>query len=205
MWVFPLCGEADPAALHADLQAVGGLAAGVHDAAVHVAGAVAVVAQVVAAATAAGLRAADPAGRLRHHHVAQGEELAEQAGQDAVHAAVFGGGARFVGGAGAGLALPAAVAVHRQAGLQLALDLVGNRRRVLPRLQPGAIAQAHAAAILALARISVAGLHGGGWLRKPLRLSSNELAVGGISPRRGAPPLRRRLGGAPRHFLLGGR
>lgn len=54
-----LCRETDAAALHANLQAVGGLAAGVHDAAVHVAWAVAVVAQVVCtAAAAAGLRGA---------------------------------------------------------------------------------------------------------------------------------------------------
>ena len=85
-----LCGEADAAALHAYLQAVGGLTAGIHDAAVHVAGAVAVVAQVVgAAAAAAGLRGAGSTGRLGHHHVAQRQELAEQAGQDAVHTAVW--------------------------------------------------------------------------------------------------------------------
>lgn len=87
----PLCGEADAAALHANLQAVRGLAAGVHDAAVHVAGAAAVVAQVVraAAAAAAALGAAGAAGGLRRHHVAQRQELAGQAGQDAVDAAVW--------------------------------------------------------------------------------------------------------------------
>lgn len=87
----PLCGEADAAALHANLQAVRGLAAGVHDAAVHVAGAAAVVSQVVgaAAAAAAGLGAAGAAGGLRRHHVAQHQELAGQAGQDAVDAAVW--------------------------------------------------------------------------------------------------------------------
>lgn len=86
----PLCGEADAAALHTDLQAVRRLAAGVHDAAVHVAGAAAVVAQVVgAAAAAAGLRGAGAARGLRRHHVAERQELAEEAGQDAVDAAVL--------------------------------------------------------------------------------------------------------------------
>lgn len=47
------CGKADATALHADLETVGGLAAGVHNAAVHVTGAVAVVSQVVCAAAAA--------------------------------------------------------------------------------------------------------------------------------------------------------
>lgn len=87
----PLCGEADPAALHADFQAVRGLAAGVHDAAVHVAGAAAVVAQFVgaAAAAAAGLGRAGAARGLRHHHVAKCQELAKQTGQDAVDTAVW--------------------------------------------------------------------------------------------------------------------
>lgn len=76
-----LCGKADATALHADLETVGGLAAGIHNAAVHVAGAVAVVSQVVcAAAAAASLGRAGTTRRLSHHHVAQGEELAEQAG-----------------------------------------------------------------------------------------------------------------------------
>ena len=86
----PLCGEADAAALHTEFQAIWRLAAGVHDAAVHVAGAVAVVAHVVgAAAAAAGLRCAGAARGLRHHHVAKSQELAEQARQDAVDAAVW--------------------------------------------------------------------------------------------------------------------
>lgn len=86
-----LCGEADAAALHADLQAVGGLAAGVHDATVHVvAGAVAVVSHVLsAAAAAAGLRGAGATASLGHHHVAQGQEFTEQTGQDAVDTAVL--------------------------------------------------------------------------------------------------------------------
>lgn len=86
-----LCGEADPAALHADLQAIRRLAAGVHDAAVHVAGTAAVVAQFLgaAAAAAAGLGRAGAARGLRHHHVAKCQELTKQAGQDAVDAAVW--------------------------------------------------------------------------------------------------------------------
>jgi len=88
-----LCGEADAAALHADLQAIRRLAAGVHEATVHVTGAVAVVGQVVgAAAAAAGLRGAGAARGLRRHHVAKRQELAEQAGQDAVDAAVWADG-----------------------------------------------------------------------------------------------------------------
>lgn len=85
-----LCGEADAAALHTDFQAIRRLAAGIHDAAVHVTGAVAVIAQVVgAAATTASLRRACAARGLGHHHVAKRQELAEKAGQDAVNAAVF--------------------------------------------------------------------------------------------------------------------
>lgn len=84
-----LCGEADAAALHADFQAIRRLAAGVHDATVHVTGAVAVVAHVVgAAAAAAGLGGARAAGGLGHHHVAERQELAEETGKDAVNAAI---------------------------------------------------------------------------------------------------------------------
>lgn len=85
-----LCGEADPAAFHTDFQAIRGLAAGVHDATVHVTGAVAVVAQVVStAAAAASLRCARAARSLGHHHVAKCQELTEKTGQDAVNAAVW--------------------------------------------------------------------------------------------------------------------
>lgn len=92
-------GEAEAAALHADLQAVGGLAAGVDDAAVHVAGQVAVAALLRGAAAAeAGVRGgAGAAGGAVQHDVAQSQELTEQAGQDAVHTAVvprFGGDLR---------------------------------------------------------------------------------------------------------------
>lgn len=90
--LFPplLCGEAYAAALHTDFQAIRGFAAGVHDAAVHVTRAVAVVAQVVgAAAAAASLGRAGAARGLGHHHVAKCQELAEKAGQDAVDAAVL--------------------------------------------------------------------------------------------------------------------
>lgn len=85
-----LGGKADAAALHADLQAVRRLAAGVHDAAVHVARAVTVIPHLVPAAAAARLRGADAARRLSQDEVAEGQELAEEAGQDAVHTAVCG-------------------------------------------------------------------------------------------------------------------
>ena len=86
----PSGGEAQAAALHADLQAVGGLAAGVDDAAVHVAGQLAVPALLggAAAAEAGVVARAGAAGGAVEHDVAQGEELAEQAGQDTVNAAV---------------------------------------------------------------------------------------------------------------------
>lgn len=85
-----LCREANTAALHTDFQAIWGFAAGIHDATVHVTGAVAVVAQVIgAAAAAAGFGCASAAWGLRHHHVAKCQELAKQAGQDAVDAAVW--------------------------------------------------------------------------------------------------------------------
>lgn len=85
-----LCGEADATALHADLQAIRRLAAGVHYATVHVAWAVAVVAEVIGTtAAAAPLRRARATGRLSNHHVTKGQELTEQAGQDAVDTAVF--------------------------------------------------------------------------------------------------------------------
>ena len=85
-------GEAEAAALHADLQAVGRLAAGVQDAAVQVAGQVAVgtLAGAAAAAEARALGAAGAAGGAVQDQVAQRQELAEQAGQDAVDAAVCG-------------------------------------------------------------------------------------------------------------------
>lgn len=85
-----LCREADATALHTDFQAIWGLAAGIHDATVHVTGGVAVVAQVIsAAAAAASLRRACTTWGLRHHHVAKCQELTKQAGQDAVDAAVW--------------------------------------------------------------------------------------------------------------------
>lgn len=125
--VLCLCGEADAAALHADLQAVGGFAAGVHDSTVHVTGAVAVVSEVIrATATAARLRCARATGRLCNHHVTQGQELTEQARQDAVHAAVF--RKRWFMGAGrTAFAAAAAVTVDRQTGAELPLHLLGHR------------------------------------------------------------------------------
>lgn len=90
-------GEAEPAALHADLQAVSRLAAGVQDATVQVAGQVAVGTLAGAAAAAAEARVLGAAGAARgavQDNVAERQELAEQAGQDAVHAAVCGGRGR---------------------------------------------------------------------------------------------------------------
>lgn len=85
--------EAEATALHAYLEAVGRLAAGVNDAAVHVTGQVAVAALVGAAAAAeAGLlRGAGAAGGTVQHDVAESQELTEEAGEDAVDAAVWGG------------------------------------------------------------------------------------------------------------------
>ena len=86
-------GKAEAAALHADLQAVGRLAAGVQDAADQVAGQVAVgtlAGAAAAAAEARALGAAGAAGGAVQDQVAQRQELAEQAGQDAVDAAVCG-------------------------------------------------------------------------------------------------------------------
>lgn len=84
-------GEAEAAALHADLQAVGRLAAGVNNAAVHVAGQVAVAALLgrTAAAEARVVARARAAGGAVQHDVAKGEKLAEEAGQDTVNAAVW--------------------------------------------------------------------------------------------------------------------
>lgn len=72
-------GEAEAAALHADLQAVGGLAARVDDAAVEVAGQVAVSALLrrAAAAEAGVVRRARAACGAVQHDVAQRQELTE--------------------------------------------------------------------------------------------------------------------------------
>lgn len=83
-------GEAEAAALHADLQAVRRLTAGVDDAAVHVAREVTVAALLGRAAAAetrvvAGARAA---GGTVQHDVTQRQELTEEAGQDTVNTAV---------------------------------------------------------------------------------------------------------------------
>lgn len=86
-------GETEPTALHANLQAVGGLAAGIHDAAVQVAGQVTVgtLAGPAAAAAEAGvLGAAGAAGGAVQDDVAERQELTEQTGQDAVDAAICG-------------------------------------------------------------------------------------------------------------------
>lgn len=90
-WLGLSGGEAKTAALHADLQAVRRLAAGIEDAAVHVTRQVAVAALLrgAAAAEARVVAGAGAAGGAVQHDVAQREKLAEQAGQDAVNAAVW--------------------------------------------------------------------------------------------------------------------
>lgn len=86
-------GETEPTALHAYLQAVRRLAAGIQDAAVQVAGQVTVrtLAGPTAAAAEAGvLRAAGATGGAVQDDVAERQELTEQAGQYAVDAAICG-------------------------------------------------------------------------------------------------------------------
>ena len=86
-------GETESTALHAYLQAVCRLAAGIHDAAVQVAGQVTVgtLAGPAAAAAEAGvLRAAGATGRTVQDDVAERQELTEQTGQYAVDAAICG-------------------------------------------------------------------------------------------------------------------
>lgn len=88
-------GEAEPTALHADLQAVCRLAAGVHNATVQVAGQVAVGALAGAATAAAEAGVLGAAGTARgavQDDVAECQELTEQTRQDAVDAAVCGRG-----------------------------------------------------------------------------------------------------------------
>lgn len=85
-------GETEAAALHADLQAVRRLAAGVDDATVHVTGQVTVAALLrrTAAAETRVVSGAGAAGGTVQHDVAQSEELTEEAGQNTVNAAVWG-------------------------------------------------------------------------------------------------------------------
>lgn len=95
LWGRPVAsgGEAEATALHAYLQTVGRLAAGVHDAAVQVAGQVTVrtlPGAAAAAAEAGVLRAAGATGGAVQDDVAEGQELTEQTGQDAVDAAICG-------------------------------------------------------------------------------------------------------------------
>lgn len=86
-------GEAESTALHADLQAVCRLAAGIHDAAVQVTWQVTVctLAGAAAAAAEAGvLGAAGATGGAVQDDVAESQELAEQTGQYAVDTAICG-------------------------------------------------------------------------------------------------------------------
>lgn len=85
-------GEAEAAALHADLQAVRRLTAGVDDATVHVTGQVTVAALLrrTAAAETRVVSGAGAAGGTVQHDVAQSEELTEEAGQNTVNTAVWG-------------------------------------------------------------------------------------------------------------------
>lgn len=88
-------GEAESTALHADLQAVCRLAAGVHNATVQVTGQVAVRALAGAAAAAAEAGVLGDAGTTRgavQDDVAECQELTEQTRQDAMDTAVCGRG-----------------------------------------------------------------------------------------------------------------
>lgn len=125
-------GEAEAAALHADLQAVCRLTAGVDDATVHVAGQVAVAAllrRTAAAETGVVPRTGSTGGAVQHD-VTQSQELTEEAGQDTVNTAVvlrLGGDLGAVA-LGAALAPLAALGGDGRVGLQL-LGLSGSRRR----------------------------------------------------------------------------
>lgn len=86
----PSGGEAKAAALHTDLQAVCRLAAGIDDAAVHVAGQVTVATLLrrTAAAETRVIPCTGAAGGTVQHNVTQSQELAEEAGQNTVNTAV---------------------------------------------------------------------------------------------------------------------
>lgn len=83
-------GEAEAATLHADLQAVGRLAARVNDAAVHVTGEIAVptLLRDAAAAEARFVPSTRATCGTVQHDVTECQELTEETGQDAVDAAV---------------------------------------------------------------------------------------------------------------------
>ncbi len=83
-------GEAKAAALHADLQAVCRLTAGVDDATVHVTRQVTVATLLrhTAAAKTRVVPRAGAAGGTVQHDVTQSQELAEEAGQNTVNTAV---------------------------------------------------------------------------------------------------------------------
>lgn len=117
-------GKAQAAALHADLQAVCRLTAGVDDATVHVAGEVTVTALLrrTAAAEARVVPGAGATGRTVQHNVAQSQELTKEARQNTVNTAVcilsFCGNLR-AGALGAALAPFAALGGNGRVGLQL--------------------------------------------------------------------------------------
>lgn len=95
LWGHPVAsgGETESTALHAYLQAVCRLAAGVHDAAVQVTGQVTICTlggAAAAAAEAGVLRVAGAAGGTVQDDVAEGQELTEQTGQYAVDATICG-------------------------------------------------------------------------------------------------------------------
>lgn len=124
-------GEAEAAALHADLQAVRRLAAGVDDATVHVTGQVTVAALLrrAAAAETRVVSGAGAAGGTVQHDVAQSEELTEEAGQNTVNTAVV---LRLGGNLGAvalGAALAPLAALRGDGGVGLQLFGVFRSRR----------------------------------------------------------------------------
>lgn len=86
-------GEAKAAALHADLQAVCRLTAGVDDATVHVTRQVTVTTLLrhTAAAETGVVTRAGAAGGAVQHDVTQSQELTEEAGQNTVNTAVWRG------------------------------------------------------------------------------------------------------------------
>lgn len=125
-------GEAEAAALHADLQAVCGLTASVDDATVHVAGQVTVATLLrrTAAAETRVVPRTGAAGGTVQHNVAQSQELTEEAGQNTVNTAVvlcLGGNLGAVA-LRAALAPLAALGGDGRVGLQF-LRVLGSSRR----------------------------------------------------------------------------
>lgn len=92
IWLHVSGGEAQATALHADLKAVSRLTACIDNAAVHVTWQVAIGAFPRAAAAAADARILGAAGATSgtvQHDVAEGQELTEEAGEDAVDTAIW--------------------------------------------------------------------------------------------------------------------